>query len=295
MDTFIFQTPPNPNNYGLKKHISNDKYLLFKFFSYVFMLFCYTWCFPFPITGTLFILYFDCSKISMGIWAFSHLVLLFLAIKLGDFCDNASKYLKDYDKWVISYKNAYDEHVEAQTLKIEKSEQKTQDLQYKTEINKEREKQLYFEQRKRQLARLNEKLRKADLKREEQLRNRSKIKEYWIKNTGRKFEEKIAKLFTYHKFRVVLTPASNDGGIDVIAHKGDHTIAIQCKCHKNPTGIKDARELYGILCDRRAEFTGGILVNPAGFTAGVYEFIKNKPIRLFDIEHLLYWSQVRPE
>ena len=122
-----------------------------------------------------------------------------------------------------------------------------------------------------------------------------KHKNYWLNNTGREFEKKIEELFSYHNFITELTPATNDGGIDVIAHKGGHTIAIQCKCHKNPTGIKDARELYGILCDRCDEFTGGILVNPAGFTAGVYEFVKNKPIRLFDIEHILYWSQIKPK
>lgn len=85
-------------------------------------------------------------------------------------------------------------------------------------------------------------------------------------------------------YHVTLTPASNDGGIDIILEKNGITYAVQCKCHKNPSGPKDARELFGAMVG--SSYHKGMLINPSGFTKGVYAFVKDKPIELIDINNL---------
>ena len=108
---------------------------------------------------------------------------------------------------------------------------------------------------------------------------------YWTNVNGFEFEQRVAGLLDASGFSVVLTPKSNDGGIDIIATKGHRQLAVQCKCHKNPVGPKDARELYGVLMSNE-KFTHGVLVCPSGFTKGVHSFVVGKPIFLIDIEDL---------
>lgn len=284
MDDFIFRTPPRPEDYNLteKIHFACSFALFIEKIAAYHALFINKF-FKWSLIITVCMLplcFFYKTYMFVAFSALPFLCVLGVEMQLGVFYallidpiifllkkTRYGKYVNEYIGWKQNYLKSYEEYQE------------------RCREKREREK-LEYEQ---------EQQRKRELEEQERQRKKFKLKQYWVDNTGYEFERKIEELFSYHKFVTKLTPASNDGGVDVIAHKDGHTIAIQCKCHKNPTGIKDARELYGVLCDRRDEFTGGILVNPAGFTAGVYEFVKNKPIRLFDIEHLLYWSQVRPE
>lgn len=115
--------------------------------------------------------------------------------------------------------------------------------------------------------------------------------EYWTNINGREFEYRVADLLKKHGYSVILTPATNDGGVDIIIKEGSVKIAVQCKCHKNPIGPKDARELYGVMCSRDNGFTSGILICPSGFTKGVYEFVAGKPIRLIELRGLIQLAQ----
>lgn len=110
---------------------------------------------------------------------------------------------------------------------------------------------------------------------------------YWTNTTGIIFEHRVADLLHRLGYEVQVTKASNDGGIDIIASKNNINIAVQCKCHKRPIGPKDARELYGVICDQHHIFKEGMLVCPAGFTKGVYNFVSDKPIKLLELTDLI--------
>ena len=86
-------------------------------------------------------------------------------------------------------------------------------------------------------------------------------------------------------YRVDSTPVSGDGGVDLILkNKSGEKVVVQCKAHKNPVGPAAARELYGSMMDFDA--LKAILVCPAGFTRGVKEFVRDKPIDLISVSEL---------
>lgn len=124
---------------------------------------------------------------------------------------------------------------------------------------------------------------------QEEEERRAKIikqkKEFWQGLTGKAFEKEMAILFKNNGFEVILTPAVADGGIDIILRKNKKRIIVQCKAHKNPVAIATAREVYGALLHSKAN--EAFLVSISGFTSGVKKFVKNKPIKLMDLDDIL--------
>lgn len=114
---------------------------------------------------------------------------------------------------------------------------------------------------------------------------------FWTNINGITFEHRIAKLLRFKGYSIKLTPASNDGGVDIIAKKNGITIAVQCKCHKKPIGPSVARELYGVMQSRKSEFQEGMIICPSGFTKGVYDFVRNKPISLIKLSDIIRTAQ----
>lgn len=106
-----------------------------------------------------------------------------------------------------------------------------------------------------------------------------------IKSPGIQFERRIYNIFVSLGFdEVILTPPTDDGGIDVIAHRKGYKLAIQCKAHAKPSGPAPVRELYGVMCSEKFDF--GLLINPSGFSSRAMEFAKGKNIILVDKEGL---------
>lgn len=105
---------------------------------------------------------------------------------------------------------------------------------------------------------------------------------FWDSLTGRQFEREVANLLSRSGYSAQLTPASDDKGVDIIL--GNGTI-VQCKAHTKPIGPAVARELYGTLRAHKARTA--ILVSKSGFTRGVIEFARGKPIHLWDVQALI--------
>ncbi|NLF83797.1 MAG: restriction endonuclease, partial [Candidatus Gastranaerophilales bacterium] len=82
-----------------------------------------------------------------------------------------------------------------------------------------------------------------------------------------------------------VTKGSGDAGIDIILEKDGEKYCVQCKAHKKPVGPAIVRELYGAM--HSAGIRQGILVCLGGFTSGVYDFVKDKPIKLVDIDDVI--------
>jgi Restriction endonuclease len=113
--------------------------------------------------------------------------------------------------------------------------------------------------------------------------------EYWAGLRGRSFEAELARLYVAQGYSASLTSASNDKGIDIVLRQGAGEFIVQCKGYADPVGPAVARELYGTFMASRA--TGAILACPGGFTNGVREFVKDKPIVLLGLPEIVRMAE----
>ena len=148
---------------------------------------------------------------------------------------------------------------------------KHQEAEKEAEKEAARQKVLEAEARRRSLQR----------RREEEQR---KYYEYWMSLKGEEFERQLATLFRTRGYQVRLTPTSGDQGVDLILWKDGKTTVVQCKGQKSPVGPAVVRELFGSMHAFRAD--RAILACTGGFTRGVKEFARSKPIDLIAANEL---------
>jgi Restriction endonuclease len=110
-------------------------------------------------------------------------------------------------------------------------------------------------------------------------------REFWTSLNGKRFEVELAKLYQKMGYRTSLTPASGDGGIDIVLSKNGRTTIVQCKAHKKPVGPHTVRDLYGTLVSSNAD--EAILASISGFTSGVVSYAQDKPIRLVSLDDII--------
>src|SRR5574344_409624 len=112
-----------------------------------------------------------------------------------------------------------------------------------------------------------------------------KKKEYWLNMSGRDFEVALAKVFKDNGYKTELTQASADGGVDIIIYENEQPVFVQCKAYNKPVGVAVARELYGVMQDKKVE--QGVIATLTGVTQGVYDFVNGKNIKLIDLVDIL--------
>ena len=113
---------------------------------------------------------------------------------------------------------------------------------------------------------------------------RRKFEDYWMSLSGIGFEREMANVLRALGYRVKSTPSSGDEGVDLILRRPGETIVVQCKAHQNPVGPATARELFGSMIHFKAD--RAILACTGGFTRGVKEFVRDKPIDLVAVSEL---------
>ncbi len=113
---------------------------------------------------------------------------------------------------------------------------------------------------------------------------RRKFQEHWLSLRGAEFERELATLYRRLGYRVESTPISGDQGVDLVLRKDGKTTVVQCKGHQDPVGPSIARELLGSMMHFGAD--SGILACTGGFTRGVEEFVRGKPIELISAQDL---------
>ena len=119
-----------------------------------------------------------------------------------------------------------------------------------------------------------------------------KLTGYWMSLSGIQFEHELGSLYRELGYQVQSTPASGDQGIDLILRKDGDTTIVQCKSYNRPVGPAAARELYGTLTACGAK--DAVLACTAGFTQGVFDFVRGKPITLISAQDLaLMGAEVR--
>lgn len=111
------------------------------------------------------------------------------------------------------------------------------------------------------------------------------LESFWSTLSGRAFEHELAKLFERLGYGVQLTPYGRDGGIDLFVEQNGKSTIVQCKRHTGAVGVAIVRELYGVLQSSKAN--SAILASTGGFTKGVLDFAKDKPIQLLGLREII--------
>lgn len=86
--------------------------------------------------------------------------------------------------------------------------------------------------------------------------------------TGHEYEHLVAAYLRRHGYNgVKVTQASGDYGVDVIASKGGHKYAVQCKYYSHPVGVSAVQEVAAgrafYHCDRAMVVTNSIFTKAA--------------------------------
>jgi len=113
--------------------------------------------------------------------------------------------------------------------------------------------------------------------------------EFWRSLSGVAFERELARLYRQLGYQVRVTPASGDGGIDLILSQDGRRTVVQCKATRKPVGPEVVRDLYGTLIDSRAD--DAILASLSGATAGAADFAYGKQIRIIDLAAIIQMQE----
>jgi len=108
---------------------------------------------------------------------------------------------------------------------------------------------------------------------------------FWLSLSGRQFEHELANLYRKLGIKADVTTSSDDKGVDIWIIRNGLTVPVQCKAHKRPVGPAVAREFYGSMVHFNVKT--GIIASLSGFTKGVFDFTRDKPIELVDLKWIL--------
>jgi len=123
------------------------------------------------------------------------------------------------------------------------------------------------------------------LKREKELEEERKNKEFWYGLSGLDTENELNNVFEKLGFETELTPPSNDEGID---HVLNGEIVFQTKNQKKNVGRPDLQKFWGCW---KSSHKKGIFISIHGFSENCKEFVKDKPILLYDLDDVIGMSE----
>ena len=130
-----------------------------------------------------------------------------------------------------------------------------------------------------------EKIEQERLVRKKELEEKRKKKEFWFGLNGLDTEKELNKVFEKLGYKTELTPPSNDEGID---HVLNGEIVVQTKNQKNKVSRPDLQRFWGSWKDSHKK---GIFVSIHGFSENCKEFVKDKPILLYDLDDVIGMSE----
>ena len=123
------------------------------------------------------------------------------------------------------------------------------------------------------------------LEREKKLEKERKNKEFWYGLSGLDTENELNNVFEKLGFETELTPPSNDEGID---HVLNGEIVVQTKNQKKNVGRPDLQKFWGCW---KSSHKKGIFISIHGFSENCKEFVKDKPILLYDLDDVIGMSE----
>jgi restriction system protein len=83
--------------------------------------------------------------------------------------------------------------------------------------------------------------------------------------TGTEFEDYVATRLQRAGWQVTFTPASGDYGVDLIARRGDRSVAVQCKRLGKPVGVAAVQQV--VAGARHHDCAKSIVISNQEFTA----------------------------
>ena len=130
-----------------------------------------------------------------------------------------------------------------------------------------------------------EKIEQERLVRKKELEEKRKKKKFWFGLNGLDTEKELNNVFEKLGFETELTPPSNDEGID---HVLNGEIVVQTKNQKKNVGRPDLQKFWGSWKDSHKK---GIFVSIHGFSNTCEEWVKDKPILLYDVDDVIGMSE----
>jgi Holliday junction resolvase-like predicted endonuclease len=107
---------------------------------------------------------------------------------------------------------------------------------------------------------------------------------------GIEFEAAIAALYQRHGYEIVITRATGDFGVDILATKGSKKLAIQTKRHASSVGVKAVQEVAAGAVYYKA--TEAVVVTNSFYTEQAKELAEKLDVRLINKKHLAtMWQQ----
>ena len=162
--------------------------------------------------------------------------------------------------------------------RIEEENKKREEERVIREEN-EREERVIREQERIEEER--EKIEQERLVRKKELEEKRKKKEFWFGLNGLDTEKELNKVFEKLGYKTELTPPSNDEGID---HVLNGEIVVQTKNQKKNVCRPDLQKFWGSWKDSHKK---GIFVSIHGFSNTCEEWVKDKPILLYDVDDVV--------
>lgn len=99
------------------------------------------------------------------------------------------------------------------------------------------------------------------------------------------FEEWVAARFKDLGYKVKTTALSGDHGVDLVAHRENEKVVVQCKRYRDYTiGEPVMRDLYGTMQHESA--TRAYLVTTSFLTPAALSWSRGKPIEIWDATYL---------
>jgi len=105
--------------------------------------------------------------------------------------------------------------------------------------------------------------------------------------SGAQFEVFVRRVLTALGYSARVLGGSGDQGVDVIASKNGHKVAIQCKNYNKPVGNKPVQEVYAGAKHYRCDHAW--VVAPAGYTKGAHELARSVGVSLYDSQTIRAW------
>ena len=162
--------------------------------------------------------------------------------------------------------------------RIEQENKKREEERVLREQERIEEERVLREQKEREEQ---ERIGQERLKRKKELEEKRKKKEFWFGLNGLDTEKELDKVFEKLGFKIETTPPSNDEGID---HVLNGEIVVQTKNQKKGVGRPDLQRFWGSWKDFHKK---GIFVSIHGFSNNCREFVRDKPILLYDVDDVV--------
>lgn len=109
--------------------------------------------------------------------------------------------------------------------------------------------------------------------------------------SGREFEEFLSAWFRSLGYRVELTPASNDYGVDLLCWDREECLAVQAKRYSGTVGVHAVQELLSGMAYYQVE--QGLVVTTAYFSRQAEELAAKGNVQLWDRDALVRFCHLR--